>query len=496
MQNKWLVLTVISAALFLIGIDMTVLYTALPTLTHELHATNSDKLWIINAYPLVMAGLLLGAGTLGDRVGHRLMFMLGLVCFGLASVFAAFTPSAGLLIFGRGLLAVGAAMMMPASLTLLRHTFTTEREQGIAIGVWGSVFSGAAAVGPLVGGYLLSNFWWGSVFLINVPVVLVALILTPLLVNKTPANPTRKWDLFSSILVMIGLVGLTFALKEVAKPDRDWLLFTAAAAIALLFIFWFVRRQGRLASPLVDFGLFRDTRFAAGVLTAIFTIVVLMGEQLVLTQRLQLVEGLSPLYAGLFMVPISLASFLAGPLIGSMLHKVGVTRALWVMLLVAAVGLIGFIGLYDGPLVLKLVSLAVFGFGSGAALSAASAAIMMSAPAEKAGMAGSLESISYELGGVIGVAVMGSIMTALYTANLIVPSGIADAALARDSLDQALLLAEGMTGREAELLAANARTAFDHAFNGVLLTGAAILVLLALGLAVFLRAPRQVATAR
>ncbi|WEK04724.1 MAG: MFS transporter [Candidatus Devosia phytovorans] len=345
MHNKWLVLTVISAALFLIGIDMTVLYTALPTLTHDLNSTNSDKLWIINAYPLVMAGLLLGAGTLGDRVGHRLMFMLGLTFFGLASVFAAFAPSAGMLIAGRGLLAVGAAMMMPATLALLRHTFVTDQEQGIAMGIWGAVYSGAAAVGPLIGGFLLTHFWWGSVFLINVPVVLLALILTPMLIAKTEGNPERKWDLISSLLVMVGLVGLTYGLKEVAKIDRDWTVFAASIIISLVFLGLFVRRQRRSTSPLVDFDLFKNPRFRGGVIAIVFSMVVLLGVQLVLTQRLQLVEGLAPLQAGLFMVPVSLASFLAGPIIGSMLFKIGIGRVLWVALAFAGIGLLAFVGL-------------------------------------------------------------------------------------------------------------------------------------------------------
>lgn len=218
-SNRWLVLAIVSSALFLIVIDMTVLYTALPTLTHELRATATEKLWIINAYPLVVAGLLPGVGTLGDRLGHKRMFLAGLVVFGLASLGAAFSQAPAWLIAARALLAVGAAMMMPATLSLIRLTFMDEKERAFAIGVWAAVASGGAAFGPVVGGALLEHFWWGSVFLINVPVVLVALLAGATLLPNRPGNSDHPWDLIGSIQVMIGLVGLTYAIKEIAKRD-------------------------------------------------------------------------------------------------------------------------------------------------------------------------------------------------------------------------------------------------------------------------------------
>ncbi|MCG3074101.1 MFS transporter, partial [Pseudomonas aeruginosa] len=176
-QNRWLVLAIVSSALFLIIIDMTVLYTALPRLTHDLGATAAEKLWIVNAYPLVVAGLLPGAGLLSDRLGHKRLFLAGLPLFGLASLCAAFAPSAAALIAARAGLAVGAALMMPATLSIVRHVFQDERERALAIGIWASVASAGAALGPVVGGVLLEFFWWGSVFLINVPVVAIALLL-------------------------------------------------------------------------------------------------------------------------------------------------------------------------------------------------------------------------------------------------------------------------------------------------------------------------------
>jgi MFS transporter, DHA2 family, multidrug resistance protein len=486
-RNKWSALAVISAALFLIGIDMTVLYTALPTLTRQLDATNSGKLWIINTYPLVMAGLLPGLGTLGDRFGHRLVFMWGLSFFGIASLFAAFSPSVSLLIGSRALLAIGAAMMMPASIALIRQTFVTDHERAIAIGIWGSVYSGAAAIGPLIGGFLLGHFWWGSVFLINVPVVLFAVILVPIVIKRQPGTPDRPWDLRNSALVMVGLVGLTYGLKEIAKPDGDAAHAATALVIGLIFMTWFVRRQARSSSPLIDFTLFRNPRFVAGVLTIIVAMVTFMGVQLVMTQRLQLVEGLSPLEAGLFIVPMSLASFFAGPMFGSVLHRIGIARALWLALLISGTGLVGLAVFDPSALWLQVGSLVLFGFGGGAAASTSSTAIMVNAPEEKAGMAGSIEAVSYELGGALGVAIMGSVATYVYASNLALPAGLPDALLARDSLDQALIYAGSLKSDQAAAVIGTAKAAFDTAYVWVVWTGVLIVAALGLGLTVLFK---------
>jgi len=217
-KSRWLILLVVSSALFLIVIDMTVLHTALPTLTRDLGASASDKLWIINAYALVVAGLLPGLGTLGDRVGHKRMFVGGLSVFGIASLVAAYSPSPAILIGGRALLAVGAAMMMPATLSIVRLTFNDERERALAIGIWSAVASGGAAVGPLVGGVLLEYFWWGSVFLINVPVVVVALVAAGVFIPRRKGSRDVGWDPMGSLQILVGLVGL--ATRSRSSPRR------------------------------------------------------------------------------------------------------------------------------------------------------------------------------------------------------------------------------------------------------------------------------------
>lgn len=478
-RNRWLVLAIVSSALLLIVIDMTVLYTALPTLTLALQATANEKLWIVNAYPLVVAGLLPGLGTLGDRLGHKRMFLAGLAVFGAASLGAAFAPSPAGLIAWRVVLAAGAAMMMPATLSIIRLTFTDEKERGFAIGVWAAVASGGAALGPVVGGLLLEYFWWGSVFLINLPVVLVALVAGALLLPARPGDAGRPWDLLGSVQVMIGLVGVVYAVKEASRLHPSWGIAAVALLVGGAALVVFVRRQRRSTAPLIDFSLFANPRFSSGVATAMVASGVIVGVELVFSQRLQLVLGYSPLQAGLLILPIPLAAFAAGPLTGLVLPHIAPHRVLAGTLALTALGLAAFLAVSDGTPALWIAPLAVMGFAIGAAMTAASAAIMLSAPEERAGMAASVEEVSYELGGALRIALLGSLLSALYTRALVLPDGIGIAAQARDSLDEALMLASQLPPEPARQVATLARAAFDHAFAGVIIAAIAGLCIVA-----------------
>lgn len=471
-RNRWLVLAIVSSALLLIVVDMTVLYTALPRLTHELEVGASAKLWIVNIYGLVVAGLLPGMGTLGDRLGHKRMFMAGLAVFGLASLAAAYSPGAAWLIAARVLLAVGAAMMMPATLSIIRLTFADARERAMAIGVWASVASGGAAIGPVIGGVLLEHFWWGSVFLVNVPIVLVALPMAWRLIPRGERGAPHPWDLKGSLQVMAGLVLSAYAVKEFGKPDPS-LTAVAISGIAGAFMLWiFVRRQRRMPQPLIDFSLFRNRAFCSAVAAAIFAAAALLGMELVFTQRLQLVLGQSPLEAALFLLPLPAAAFVSGPIAGWMLPRVGEVRMLAGALLVSGIGAGGFLLGYDGPVSGQVLAMAVMGLGIGATMTAASSTIMQSAPPDRAGMAASIEEVSYELGGALGVTLMGSLLSGVYARAL--PAAVP--AAARDSLDEALLLAHGQAADVGAQLAAVARTAFDSGFVAVMVAVTAILL--------------------
>ncbi|MVT38052.1 MFS transporter [Acidovorax citrulli] len=307
--RRWALLAVVGIGLLMVALDVTILYTALPSLARELHATSAQGLWIINAYPLVTAGLLLGAGTLGDRIGHRSMYLAGLVIFGVASFMAALSPTADVLIAARVFQAIGAAAMMPATLALIRIAFENERERNLAISVWASLSLVGAVLGPLLGGVLLQHYWWGAIFLINLPIVVLAIAGTWLVAprhNRLHDGVARPWDGVSSLQVLVVLSALVAAIKECAAPQPSWplalaLLVMSAGAAAL-----FIRRQSRLAYPLLDFSLFRNPAFTAGVLAAAFVTFATGGLLLSIAQRFQWVAGFTPLQAGLLVSAIFL----------------------------------------------------------------------------------------------------------------------------------------------------------------------------------------------
>ncbi len=468
MRERWWILAVVSSALLLIVIDMTVLYTALPRLTHDLHATASEKLWIINAYGLVVSGLLLGAGALGDRLGHKRLFCWGLVVFGCASLFAAFSPSASTLIGARALLAIGAAMMMPSTLSIIRLVFEDDGERALAIGIWAAVASGGAALGPIVGGLLLEYFWWGSVFLINVPIVVVAWLLAWRLIPSLPGDLSRRWDWKGSLLVMIGLIGLAHGIKSLAQPSPSLVSVLLALGVGAVCLAWFVRAQRRQADPMLDLSLFRMPLFNCAVIAALVAAAGLVGMELMFTQRLQLVLDYSPLQAAMYLLPLPLASFVSGPLAGRLLPAVGGLRLLVWAQLICAAGLGGYIWSLGLPVWVQQVWLLVLGAGLGATMTAASHSIMMGAPPERAGVAASVEEVSYELGGAIGITLFGTVASALYSLTLHLPQGVPESVQVRDSLDEALAVAESLPAELAAVVLEQARLAFDNGYFATL----------------------------
>jgi len=401
--QRWGFFAVVSLGLLMIGLDNSILYTALPALEHALGAGPEQGLWIINAYPLVLSGLLLGTGALGDRVGHRLMFIVGLAIFGLASLGAAFAPGPLELIVARGMLGMGAAVMMPATLALIRLTFPDERERNTAIGIWGSVAVAGGALGPVVGGALIQHFWVGSVFLINVPIVVIALVLTIALAPENLPNLDKQWDVVSSFYALVALSGLTMAIKQAAHSPAITLVALAATAVGAWL---FVRRQHRLEDPLLTFDIFHSRLFTGGVLAAAGGMFVLAGAELMTTQKLQLVDELTPLHAGATVAVMALCAIPASTLGGAYLHKVGFLP------LIAG----GFLGAVVGAVALATgwtsIGMVLLGLSAGSVMSVSSIAIIGSAPMHRSGMAAGVEEVSYELGTLITVALTGSLLQA------------------------------------------------------------------------------------
>ena len=311
---------------------------------------------------------------------------------------------------------------MPATLALIRLAFDDPRERNIAIAIWGSLSIAGAALGPILGGALLERFWWGSVFLINVPVVAIALVATAIIAPHNDPDPSKKWDLVSSLYAMVGLVGTVLVIKELAHIPQNWVLIAGALASAVIGFVLFVRRQGRLEEPLIEFSIFRNRAFAGGSLAAFFAMFTIAGAQLATTQRFQLVEGFTPLQAGLLVAASALGALPSGVLGAAILHIVGLRIIISGSLAIAALGLaLAVLASANGSLPLLVVSFIVTGFGLGGTFAVASAAIMGNAPPRKAGMAASIEEVSYEMGSLSAVALLGSLLTFVYATVVRLP---------------------------------------------------------------------------
>ncbi|VVP90863.1 Methyl viologen resistance protein SmvA [Pseudomonas fluorescens] len=474
-RHRWLVLVIVSMACLLVAIDMTVLYIALPALTRELQASSSEKLWIVNMYPLVIAGLLLGAGTLGNRIGHKRLFISGLFIFGVASLLAAFSSSSPMLIFARALLGVGAAAMMPTTLAIISSTFEDHNERSIAVAIWAVVVSGGAAVGPLIGGLLLEYFWWGAMFVINVPIVLIACWLSGRLIKNIKNDSAQPWDLIASLQIMVALISLVFAINEIARQVPSYEAVAVALVICISVALLFARRQ-RSESPLIDRQLFRNPVFCSAFLAGLMGAGCLVAINLVLSQRLQLVVGLSPLQAGLYFLPLSLGALVGGPLSGWFLLRFKNEGLLAFVLTLYAAGIAMFLLSFSYPIFLQMVCLLLLGVCFGACMTAASHTMMSAAGPEREGMAASFDDLTVQLGGALGIAIMGSLMSIVYSRTLSIPEDTLNAESARDGIDSAILMAEQFPGAVGDSLVMNAHQAFENSVFSVL--AAAIIVLL------------------
>ncbi|MDO4928131.1 MAG: MFS transporter [Corynebacterium sp.] len=470
-QHRWFFLLVISLGLFMVSADNSILYTALPELREQLSASDTQALWIINAYPLILAGLLLGTGTLGDKIGHRRMFELGLILFAVASLAAALSPDANYLIAARALLGVGAATMMPATLALIRLTFHDVQERNTAIGIWGSVAAVGAAVGPVLGGWLLEHFYWGSVFLINIPVAIFALLVTFRLAPPNIANPHKQWDLLSSVLAMFTMLGAVMVIKQLANEGNIGVI-VGAAVLALSTGTLFAVRQRKLDEPLLTFDVFRNRIFSAGAIAAVAAMFILAGTEMLTTQRFQLAHDFSPLQAGLVTAAIALAALPASIAGGANLHRWGFLPIISGGFSLIAVGLaVAWWGATDGDsFAIIITGLVLSGLGAGFAFSVASTAIIGSAPKHRAGMASSIEEVSFEFGTLISVAILGSLFPRFYSNHA--PAEIVD------SYDAALHQEEWVSA---------AQSAIDSAYGDVLVVVTAVAIVAAIATAILLR---------
>ncbi|MBE4736620.1 MFS transporter [Streptomyces caniscabiei] len=471
--GRWLALAVLVLAVLLVAVDATVLGLATPYISEDLKPSGTQLLWIGDIYSFVIAGLLVSAGSLGDRIGRKKLLLIGATAFGAISVLNAYATTPEMLIVARALLGVAGATLMPATLALIRNLFHDPRERSLAIGVWGATASAGTAVGPVVGGFLLEHFWWGSVFLINLPVMAVLVLVGVKLLPESRHPSPGPWDIPSVGLSLVGMIGVVYAVKETAAHGVDGNAL-AAGLLGVAGLFFFVRRQLTLPHPLLDMRLFRHRGFSGAVLADLLTILGLSGLVFFLSQFLQLVQDRRPLEAGLAELPAAIGAVAAGLVAGAAARRFSVRSVVAGGL--AAIGLaLALLTLVDRSTGYPLIGVAllVVGVGAGFSFTVTADVILSSVPKEQAGSASAVSETAYELGAALGIAVLGSIVTGVYR-DFAAPAGTPEGA--HESLGGAVEAAAGMPPTTAEALLSSARASFVDGLTIAAGAGAAVLL--------------------
>ncbi len=447
--RRWLALAVSCLAVFVTVLDGMIVNVAVPSLATDLGATTRQLQWIIDSYLLVFTGLLLAAGGLGDKFGRRLMLIIGLIVFGATSALAGLATSPSGLITARGLMGIGAAMIFPATLAIITDMFRNPSERAKAIGIWSAVSGLAVATGPIVGGWLLEHFWWGSVFFVNVPVVIVAVIATLLVVPESREPDAPRLDVPGALLSIAAIGALVLAIIE--APEWGWLsgqtlgAFGLAAALLAAFVFWELRAE----HPMLPVGIFTNLRFSAASVAITCAFFALFGFVFLITQYFQLVRGYGPFAAGVRTLPVAFSIAIAAVLTPMLVHKIGTTRVVRTGLMLMAAGFvwIAFRAEVDTAYVEIVGQMILLGTGLGATTAPATESIMGSLSADKAGVGSAVNDTTRELGGTLGVAIIGSVFTSVYVNALNDSDGVyqqlpAEAqALTRESVGATRLIA-------------------------------------------------------
>ncbi|WP_235998012.1 MFS transporter [Nocardiopsis coralli] len=477
--REWAGLAVLGLPTVLLGLDMTVLHLALPSLSAELDPSPAQQLWIVDAYGFLIAGFLITMGTLGDRVGRRRLLMIGGVAFVGASVLAAYSTSAEMLILARAALGIAGATLMPSTLALISTTFHDPRQRALAIGWWATFFAGGMAAGPLVGGVLLELFWWGAAFLLAVPLIAVMLVAAPLLLPESRDPDAGRLDLVSVALSLAAVLPVVHGVKEAAK-EGPGLTVAASLTAGVVFAVVFARRQRRLSSPLLDLDLFRNREFSVALAVMLAVLVGVGGTMFLVTQYLQLVEGLSPTVSGLWYGPPALmmmASAVAGPVLARRVRPGYVVAG---VLALSAVGY-ALLALVEGPGDLPLViggfSLVYLGLGAIAALG--TDLVVGSAPPARAGSASAMSETVQELGVAFGIALLGSLSAAVYQRTIAGAAGPGLEPEVADAVEGSLTGAASVSGQIPGQLWAQAQEAFVAGLNTVGVVGAVAVPVLA-----------------
>ncbi len=489
-RREWIGLTVLTLACVLYAMDLTVLHLAVPSISKQLKPSSTQLLWIVDIYGFLVAASLITMGTLGDRIGRRRLLLLGAASFGGASLLAAFSVSAEMLIVSRAVMGVAGATLAPSTLSLIFVMFLDPKQRAVAIGVWITGFSVGGAIGPLLGGVLLEYFWWGSVFLLALPVMGLLLVLGPRLLPEFRNPNAGRLDLLSVAMSLVSVLGVIYGLKEFAQDGLGVLpaiSIVGGLAVGVLF----VRRQRTLADPLIDLRLFRTPIFSVSLATNMLTVFVAVGYFLFIAQYLQLVLALSPLQAGLFSLPSAIGFIVGSNVAPRFVHRFRPALVLSVCLAVASIALV-LLTQVGGSYSLALIVSAsvVISLAFSPVFNLTTELIVGSAPPERAGAASGISETGAELGGALGIAILGSIGMAVYRRELTngLPANIPSeaGAIARDTLGGAVSVAQQLPDPLRLALLDVARDAFVQglhlaaAISAVVAIGAALLVLVTL----------------
>jgi DHA2 family multidrug resistance protein-like MFS transporter len=486
-RREWIGLSVLALACLLYVMDLTVLHLAIPAISEDLQPTSAQLLWIIDIYGFMVAGFLVTMGTLGDRIGRRKLLLIGAAAFGAVSLLAAFSTSAEMLIVSRAALGIAGATLAPSTLSLIFSMFQDPGQRSRAVAVWISAFSAGSAIGPIVGGILLEHFWWGSVFLIALPVMALLLILGPIVLPEYKDPDAGRLDLVSAGLSLVAILGVIFALKTVAQ-DGIGPQAVVTALIGLVAGVVFVRRQFKLPDPMLDLTLFRIPTFSSALAVNFLTVFVMTGYFLFIAQYLQLVLGLSPLEAGLWSVPAAIGFVVGSNAAPRLLRYIRPSYLMAGGLGLAAVGLTVLTQVGgDGGLGIVVGSSLIISLGMAPVFGLTTELIVGSAPPERAGAASGISETGAELGGALGISILGSIGIAIYRGGVggSLPASIPDAVAeaARDTLGGAIAAAEQLPEALGAIVVQVAMASFVQGMqvaaiiSAVTAVGVAILVL-------------------
>src|SRR4051794_16145739 len=451
-ERRWWALAVMCLSLLVIGLDNTILNVALPALVRDVHASTSSLQWIVDGYTLVFAGLLLTAGSLGDRFGRKGALQVGLIVFCAGSIASAMASSSTVLIFTRCFMGIGGALIMPSTLSLLTNIFIDAKERGRAIGVWAALAGAGGAIGPVLGGLLLRSFWWGSVFLINVPVTIAALIAGRFLLPTSRDPDAPRLDLVGACLSIVGLVAVLWAIIE--APAKGWSDpgVVAGFVIGFIVIGAFIVWELKSSHPMLDVRFFQNRRFSAANAAITMTFFAMFGSMFLITQYLQTVLGYSALQAGLRLFPMSLVMLVVAPLSPRLVERVGTKAVVGTGLVFVSIGLVFLAGVpVTNGYPHVLASMVVLACGMGMVMAPATESIMGSLPLSKAGVGSAMNDTTRQFGGALGVAIIGSVFATSYRpgvadrlAALGAPANVITAA--KDSVGGAVQAAAGVGG--------------------------------------------------